>query len=229
MNLQRKYNVRPSIRAIMLYENMTGHSFMDIESHQEDIVPLVYCCLFAHKENNFNYTYEDAVNKILPPIINSLVDDFQNTMIIESQFRGRIEQQNIENNKTIDSSIEASPSASNHMFLTNIIPVLVKECGLDINYILDDMNYSEIDMYINYSIQKKRDEMEESRFWTFLTVLPHINTKKIKEPKDLIEFTWEKTKKQKKAQASLTDENVLNKLRELGILKTKETENKEGN
>ena len=34
--------------------------------------------------------------------------------------------------------------------------------------------------------------MENDRFWAFWNILPHVNTKKLKKPQDLIRFPWEK-------------------------------------
>ena len=63
--------------------------------------------------------------------------------------------------------------------------------------------------------------MENDRFWTYLTVLPHVDSKKLKEPSDLIEFTWEKDNRKRTAEAKLKADRQ--RLIELGII----TENKE--
>lgn len=36
------------------------------------------------------------------------------------------------------------------IFISQLIPILVSDCNLDINYIMNEMSYTEIDSYINY-------------------------------------------------------------------------------
>jgi len=36
--------------------------------------------------------------------------------------------------------------------------------------------------------------MENNRLWTYLSILPHIDSKKLDEPKKLIQFPWEMVK-----------------------------------
>ena len=46
---------------------------------------------------------------------------------------------------------------------------------------------------------KKKEQMESDRFWTYLNILPHVDGKKLKSPEDLITFPWEVDAKKKKA------------------------------
>ena len=46
-------------------------------------------------------------------------------------------------------------------------------------------------MYVEYYNNQNKSKLEMDRLWTYYTMLPHINTKKIKSPKDLIKFNWE--------------------------------------
>ena len=49
----------------------------------------------------------------------------------------------------------------------------------------------DLPLLINAYDQKKKEQMESSRLWTYLTILPHIESKKIKSPVDLFPFPWE--------------------------------------
>ena len=209
------YNLFPSMRAIKCYEKMTHNSFLDLERNQEDIVKFLYCCLIAHKENNFKYSFEEACNNFFPRHINDLLTEFAFEMNVINQFK---EAESTADDSSIDLTQNSSPKEKENMFLSSLIPILVSDCGLDINYVLDDMPYNDISMYINYNIEKKREAMETQRFWTFLEVMPHISSKaKIKKPEDLIEFTWEKDERVEEAKKKMEIDRE--RLIELGFIK----------
>ena len=70
------------------------------------------------------------------------------------------------------------------------------DCNLDINYVLNEMHYSEIDSYIKYRDDKNKNRLEEKRLFTYLTIMPHINAKKL-TVSELLPFSWEKEEKEK--------------------------------
>jgi hypothetical protein len=70
------------------------------------------------------------------------------------------------------------------------------DCNLDINYVLNEMHYSEIDSYIKYRDDKNKNRLEEKRLFTYLTIMPHINAKKL-TVSELLPFSWEQEQKEK--------------------------------
>ena len=50
---------------------------------------------------------------------------------------------------------------------------------------------------------KKKEQMEKDRFWTYITILPHVDGKKLKSPENLITFPWEAEAKKKLSEAEL--------------------------
>ena len=110
----------------------------------------------------------------------------------------------------------------------DIVPVLVKDCGLDVHYVLDDMRYTDIPVFLRYREQRMRAETEDKRLWVYLITAPHFNPKKRVTPESFLPLPWEKEKKIldfKKNSAAMTE-----KLREFGILKDKKEEDgKDGN
>ena len=68
---------------------------------------------------------------------------------------------------------------------------------------MDEMDISDIPVFIEAYEKKKREEMEASRLWTFLSVAPHIDTKKIRSVEDFFLFPWEIEGKKKKAEAEM--------------------------
>ena len=217
------YNLFPSMRAIQLYENMTNTSFLDLENNQDKILHLLYCVLVAHPENDFHITFETACNTFFEKNVNTLVAEFTSEMAFIEQFT--LKEDETKDDKSTVSDEKSSPKDPKKMFLSSLIPILVTDCHLDIEYVLDKMSYNDIEMYVSYSVSKKQEAMEEQRFWTFLNILPHINSKKIKEPEDLFEFTWEKDKRKEEAEKKLAIDRK--RLIEIGIIKPDENESKE--
>ena len=73
----------------------------------------------------------------------------------------------------------------------NIVATLILS-GLDAHYALNEMELQDLPLYIEAYENKKKDEMESARLWTYLTILPHIDAKAMENgAKDLITFPWE--------------------------------------
>ena len=75
--------------------------------------------------------------------------------------------------------------------------------GIDINYILNEMQLWEIDSILSGIQNRKQDELEIQRMWTYITISPMIDSKKVKNPQALIKFPWEKERANVKAQEDL--------------------------
>ena len=68
--------------------------------------------------------------------------------------------------------------------------------GIDAHFVYD-MRTTDIADFLKGIEEKKREQMEQDRFWTYLKILPHVDGKKLKSPEDLITFPWEAKHKQK--------------------------------
>ena len=79
--------------------------------------------------------------------------------------------------------------------------------GISANYLLESTSEI-IPSLIAVLDKKKREEMENSRLWTYISILPHIDSKKIKSPTDLLPFPWEveeaKIEREKEHKEALT-------------------------
>lgn len=84
--------------------------------------------------------------------------------------------------------------------------------GLDAHFVLYEMKLFEIGDYIKAIDEHKKEQMERDRLWTFYTILPHIDQKKIKSPQDLMPFPWEREQLEKDALEQLEkDKDMFNK------------------
>lgn len=187
------YTLKLNIKSIVLYERLTNESFSLFKPDIERVLPLLYSMLVAN--NDFTSTYEDAVEYLFSDeeFLSDLTKKLESLLKFQSQFSTtNFYQEEIEEFKE-EIKIDKPEKP---IFVNQLIPILVSDCGLSIEYVMNDMHYSEIDLYIHYKDEKYKAEMEDKRFWTYLSMLPHIDSKKCKI-ENLIEFPWEKDKKKK--------------------------------
>ena len=84
--------------------------------------------------------------------------------------------------------------------------------GLDAHFVLYEMKLFEIGDYLKAIDEHKKEQMERDRLWTFYTVMPHVDLKKIKSPQDLMPFPWEREQLEKDALEQLEkDKDMFNK------------------
>ena len=214
-------NIKPNFKAIRYFERLTNVSFLELENKPELVLQYLYCCLIAHPENNFNLTFDEAVKSFFPKYAAQLIEQFAREMTFINQFKDTQEEAVEEADSSINLQKKSSPKEKETVFLSSLIPILVYDCGLDINYVLNEMDYTDSELYIKSDIEHKREQMENQRFWTYLTILPHVGGKKLKEAKDLIEFPWEKEQKKHDAEKKFKEDRK--KLVELGFIKEDKT------
>lgn len=205
-------NLKLTLRAVTYFEKFTGRSFYQLEQTLEDLGVLIYCVLLAHPENQANKTYEDSKEFITQHFAEYAVL-LEKQTLVTNQFVGKLA--HLVEDTTQDSST-AEPVEP--IFITKILPMLTQGCNLDIHYVLDEMNLDDIDMYVEYYVNEERKKMVETRSWVYLLIAPHIDSKKIKGPEDLMEFSWEKDAKKK----AFDPDKVKKILQAKGVIKTEE-------
>lgn len=187
-----KYNLKLNIRSISLYEKLTQESFALFDGSINKILPLLYCMIVAN--NDYKETYENTIKYLFNN--ENLMKDLSNRLEKEIQFNSQFKSPFKEEELNLSDKIDNS-SNEKQVFISQMIPILVADCGLDINYVLNEMQYTDIDTYIKYKDDKERNKLEEKRLFTYLTVLPHIDSKKC-SIQQFLPFTWEEKEKKEK-------------------------------
>lgn len=184
------FNLKLNIKSIIYYERLTGKPFSTFTGSEEDVVPLLYCMLVAN--NDFKRSYEETIKYLFTDekFVEQINSRLQKIFLFESQFFNK-------ENKEIPSQINTpNKEESNKVYIYQLVPILVMDCNLSIDYVLNEMHYSEIDSYIKYRDDKNKNRLEEKRLFTYLTIMPHINAKKL-TVNELLPFSWEKEEKEK--------------------------------
>ncbi len=186
------FNLKLNIKSIIFYERLTGKPFSTFNGSEEDVIPLLYCMLVAN--NDFKRTYEETIKYLFTDekFVEEINSRLQKIFLFESQFFNKEE---VDEKLPSQNSIQ-NKEESNKVFIHQLVPILVMDCNLDINYVLNEMHYSEIDSYIKYRDDKNKNRLEEKRLFTYLTIMPHINAKKL-TVSELLPFSWEKEEKEK--------------------------------
>ena len=175
------FEIKLNMKTIMLFEEMADKSFYSIDN--DDFVLLIYCSLVI---NN---------NQKIP--LQRFITIFQNEKIAKTLIRKCQEELDFMTNLTKINKVEDKNNESKEVpdKLTNIINMLVLQYGLDINYVMNDMRMWELPALIKAMEEKTKADLVQERFWTYLSICPHIDNKKVKSPEDLIPFPWEKEEK----------------------------------
>lgn len=186
------FNLKLNIKSIIFYERLTGRPFSTFTDSEEDVIPLLYCMLVAN--NDFKRTYEETIQYLFTDekFVEQINSRLQKIFLFESQFFNKEEE-----NKEIPTEINTpNKEESNKVYIYQLVPILVMDCNLNIDYVLNEMHYSEIDSYIKYRDDKNKNRLEEKRLFTYLTIMPHINAKKL-TVSELLPFSWEQEQKEK--------------------------------
>ena len=177
-NLKIKLN----INTFFTYERLTNKSFNSIDySSQDDAEKLLYCCFVAN--NKYKITL-DNFNKMLK-------EDEQFAGIITALFQEEIEFSQQFKHYKEDIQSEQSNTETNNYYIKDLIPLLVINCNLGIEYVLYELEIDNIPLFINSYNDQIQNKAEMDRLWAYLGILPHIDNKKLKSPKDLLKFPWE--------------------------------------
>ena len=210
-----KIRPRLTIRAAMMFENMTGVRINDAgrkaEEDPELSVKLLYCALAA---GGLDISYVKA----LPLLAGQTGERCAEMMAADNEFASQFLPA-VDTDK-LDGAEVGKNETADEPWICDIVPVLVKDCGLDVGYVLDGMRYTDITPFLRYREDRMRAETEDKRLWTYLTVAPHLNPKKKVTPETFLPLPWEKERKVREFRKNERDMTI--KLKELGILKEKD-------
>lgn len=181
----KNYKIRLNMRAMCLYEAITGKSFFDFsEDNMEDMFKVLYCSFVANND----------LKMTLGTFLKLLEDkEVQKWLLYEYDKIGKFNTQF--SSKSKDGQDNAENKTEDKLKARDIAGFLIVRCGMDADYVYDRMNFFEIEDYMRAFEAEQKDNLERERLWTYLTISPQIDGKKIKSPEDMLKFSWEKEDK----------------------------------
>lgn len=184
------YKMKLNIKSICYFEKISGKSFFRFG--EDDVLLLMYATFLVNNPET-NITYNVFIGIMENEQISKwMVNKYQDILNITYQF-----------NQTQEENKEDKFTMENTSTMTDFATSLIIDYGMGAEYVMYEMDIWEISEYYEAINTHIRREMELERFWTYIKILPHIDSKKCKSPEALVPFDWEKDKRKKKAEEGL--------------------------
>lgn len=189
-------NIKISVKSLILFEALSGKKFSQ-SLDQADMILLMYSAFVIStgmkiSVTAFGYLME---NERFSKRLTACMQDAQDFM---AQFNEVGTEANPEEVK--------SGSTEGGMSITEMANALIFKYHIDVNYVMKDMELWELTDFLKGAEAQYKDEMEDKRLWTFLTVAPQIDLKKCKTPEKFFPFPWNKEDRKKKTDDGLKKE-----------------------
>lgn len=203
-----RYNIKLNLKSIIKAEQLLNKPFTSFDySDENDLLPLLYCIVLSN--NNTSFTYKEFLSLLeCKKISNEIFAQFNKEGEILAQFN-KVKEEAGE--PTVKSDLPET-------YIKDIVSILIVDGGIDANFLMNEVGLLELSNYIKAYENRKREQMESSRLWTFLACAPHIDLKKIKSARDFYPFAWELEQIHKEEQEFISkNEAELNKFLEHGL------------
>ncbi len=183
-----------NLKSIITAEKLLKKSFSEFDfSVEKDLKTLIYS-VYVVNEKVFS------------------IDDFENLWNLKSEKEKMLQFITTQIKYIQQFEEETNDESTDKVWITNLVNRLITTNRVNQNYILYDMWVWELSDILKAAEEAVKEEMEQKRYWTYLTILPHVDGKKIKNPQDLITFSWETKKIEKERLDQLEkDKEMFNK------------------
>ena len=186
-----KYNIKLTLKSIIRTEQMLGKPFNDLDyTNENDVLTLLYCSILSNNKKRMTF---DAFKLIASndKQYKTIISEFENESKVIAQF-----------NKKEEESGSTAKSDAPRQYMSELAGTLIM-AGVSAEYVLNEMELSDLPFIVKSYEAKKKEKMESDRMWTYYSILPHINSKKIKHPSDIVAFPWEQEQKEREGKALL--------------------------
>lgn len=176
-----------NLQSIRMAEQLLGKPFGDFDlTSKEDADVLIYCTLVTSSDETFTRnTYRHLSKKVKRDAIKQITSELS----FLQQF-----------DKEEDTPKRLKGKRPDSMYMGEIAATLIL-AGVDARFVLYEMRLFEIKDYLAALDTKLKNKLENGRLWTYYSILPHVDAKKLKSPKDLFLFPWE-VEEEEKAKAA---------------------------
>lgn len=168
-----------TLRALLLYELHTGKSALKIDySNLDDLYNLCYSLECAKYGIRSRAVWDESIE-----------DEYNSETLLKLMDTVRTEseaQQSFIKSKNDDDEEQREETT-----IKELVGLLIAKVGLPPTYVLDELPMYMVGVILRGYESKMREQMEWQRMWTYLTMLPHIDGKKHRHPKDILPFAWE--------------------------------------
>ena len=194
-NKVKNYKLKLTIRAMCLFEQLRGKSFLAIDD--EDMEYILYAMFVTSNSLKLSKPAFDIIMQDAS-MVRWMSDEYHKQMKFDGQlsFYNRVNDAGV-TKEEIDEARHNEPDT-----ISSIAGSLIAR-GMDADYVMNQMELWEIDMYNNAFNDINKETLERERLFTWISMMPHLDKKsaaKLKHPSDLIAFPWDKDVKDRKQQ-----------------------------
>lgn len=167
-----------TVRDLLRYERLLGRS---IFAEEPDGATLIYC---TTPEAYTRYTLEEWSRTTLgaSAFMAEEARELARELAALQQY-SKVEAR--------DEGLEVRDEKSEVRTLTDVVTELLTESVVPADYLLERAELWELTIYIDATQRKRQQRLERERLWSYMGLLPHIDSKKIKRPEDLLPFAWD--------------------------------------
>lgn len=167
-----------TVRDLLRYERLLGRS---IFAEEPDGATLIYC---TTPEAYTRYTLEEWSRTTLgaSAFMAEEAKELARELSALQQYSGL---------DTRDERLEVRDEEAEVRTLTDVVTELLTESVVPADYLLERAELWELTIYIEATQRKRQQRLERERLWSYMGLLPHIDSKQIKRPEDLLPFSWD--------------------------------------
>lgn len=182
-------NIKLNILSIIRWEQLTGISFNNFNQiDNEEVMKLIFCMVVVN--NDLMLSYEDFTEllnnkKIAKDLINKYIQIFNQIDLFT--------QNSTSKQPEITEPVEQKETEIS--FIKDTVIQLIINSGLDVKYVMHEMNLIDLPLYgIAYGNKinnEYKEKMTADRLWTYLLSIPNLSNSKIDSPSKFLPFEWE--------------------------------------
>lgn len=172
------------IETFIRWEQLTGQSFQQINFNDpNDRLQLLYCAYIIQAPDCPSFEIFAKALQQKPRIMAKAIKQVANYNALLAQFSEHLP-------KVAKEPTEKEDSAA-PIKLGDVVARLIVSCGLDVRYAYREMTIPDMMLFVRALDEKRHQELEAQRLFTYLTLLPHVDQKKLPTPQKLYAFPWE--------------------------------------
>lgn len=185
-----------TIRTLIRWEQLQKKSFSLMDyTDEEDMAALLYCSMLCCNSNEKVYTLEEFRHTMQnEKLIRGTAQALSRESVVMAQFRQKDVVDGVGDH-------EGTPG-----YIKDIVSTLIMG-GLDAGYVMDQMELCDLPMFIEAYERKRKEQMESDRLWTYLSILPHVDGKKLPSARELYPFPWEEEEIREKSEKAIQEDS----------------------
>ena len=196
-----KYKIKLNVASARLFEQISGKSFFNIG--EEDAFKLAYSVLVANNPE-LNFTFNTFMILLQDKKVANWI-----TREIEKENNFQAQLKFVKRSKLVEKAEEGSEDVEALKTISEYASVLIINFGMDAHYVNYEMPLYEMEDYFFIAEMKRRNDLSNQRLFTFLTMLPQLDSKKKISPEDILPFPWEQNAKKANAEEDLKKKQAM--------------------